>query len=131
MKQRQRHISLQTLDCTPKNKRRCSNNSVEALKAHLDGLGAAASERHKALSPILARDFKRGTASLALIDHLHIPKFFNFSSYDRMSGQVSLEQILAKSTSKTLDRNDQVFIAFLSMVGTTLEDMAKLISSSR
>jgi len=43
-----------------------------------------------------------------------------------MSGQVALEQILAKKANKTLDRNDQVFIAFLGLVGTTLEDMAKL-----
>jgi len=43
-----------------------------------------------------------------------------------MSGQVSLEKMLERSTAKALDRNDQVFIAFLSMVGTTLEDMAKL-----
>lgn len=100
--------------------------TVAALKAHLDTLGAAATERHKALSAILAKDFKRGTASLALIDHLHMPKFFYFSNYDRMSGQVSLEKMLEKKNAGTLDRNDQVFIAFLSMVGTTLEDMGKL-----
>jgi predicted ATP-dependent endonuclease of OLD family len=103
-----------------------SFKTVAALKTHLDGLGASASERHKALAALLAKDFKRGTASLAFIDHLHIPKFFYFSSYDRMSGQVSLEKMLEKKGNGTLDRNDQVFIAFLSMVGTTLEDMAKL-----
>lgn len=103
-----------------------SFGTVAALKAHLEGLGATASERHKALSAILAKDFKRGSAATALIDRLHLPKFFYFSSYDRMSGQVSLEQMVAKKAANTLDRNDQVFIAFLSMVGTTLEDMGKL-----
>lgn len=100
--------------------------TIAALKTHLDGLGAAASERHKALSALLARDFKRGSAPKAVIDRLRIPKFFYFSSYDRMSGQVSLEQLVGKKNAGTLDRNDQVFIAFLSMVGTTLEDMGKL-----
>lgn len=100
--------------------------TVATLKAHLEGLATAASERHKALSALLAKDFKRGSAATAIIDRLRVPKFFYFSSYDRMSGQVSLEQMVAKKTANTLDRNDQVFIAFLSMVGTTLEDMGKL-----
>jgi predicted ATP-dependent endonuclease of OLD family len=103
-----------------------SIKTVEALKAHLDALGTVASERHKTLSAVLAKDFKRGSAATALIDRLHTPKFFYFSSYDRMSGQVSLEQMMTKKTAGTLDRNDQVFIAFLSMVGTTLEDMGQL-----
>jgi hypothetical protein len=61
-------------------------------------------------------------------DHfLHVSRTYPyFSSYDRMSGQVSLEQMLAKKAAGTLDRNDHVFLAFLSMVGTTLEDMGKL-----
>lgn len=100
--------------------------TVAALNAQLGALGTAASERHKALSALLAKDFKRGSAAMAVIDRLRVPKFFYFSSYDRMSGQVSLEQMMTKKNAGTLDRNDQVFIAFLSMVGTTLEDMGKL-----
>jgi predicted ATPase len=100
--------------------------TIDALKKQLDALGAAANERHTAFSQHLAKHFKRGSVSTAIIDSLHIPKFFYFSSYDRMSGQVALEQILAKKANNTLDRNDQVFIAFLGLVGTTLEDMAKL-----
>lgn len=100
--------------------------SIDALKKQLASLGAAASERHTAFNAHLEKHFKRGTASLAIIDFLKLPKFFYFSSYDRMSGQVALEQMLSKKTNKTLDRNDQVFIAFLGLVGTTLEEMAKL-----
>jgi energy-coupling factor transporter ATP-binding protein EcfA2 len=100
--------------------------TIDELKKQLDALGATASERHKPFSQHLAKHFKRGSVSTAIIDFLHVPKFFYFSSYDRMSGQVALEQILSKKANNTLDRNDQVFIAFLGLVGTTLEDMAKL-----
>jgi hypothetical protein len=55
-----------------------------------------------------------------------MPTFFYFSSYDRMSGQVALEKILERKNAGKLERSDQVFIAFLGLVGTTLEDMAKL-----
>ena len=100
--------------------------TIDALKKQLATLGAAANERHTAFAQHLEKFFKRGSVNTAIIDFLSVPKFFYFSSYDRMSGQVALEQMLAKKTNKTLDRNDQVFIAFLGLVGTTLEDMAKL-----
>jgi predicted ATPase len=100
--------------------------TIDALKKQLASLGAAATDRHLALSQYLEKHFKRGSVATTIIDFLKIPKFFYFSSYDRMSGQVALEQILTKKANKTLDRNDQVFIAFLGLVGTTLEEMAKL-----
>jgi ABC-type cobalamin/Fe3+-siderophores transport system ATPase subunit len=100
--------------------------TIDAFKKQLAALGAAANERHNAFSQHLEKYFKRGSVNSAIIDFLSVPKFFYFSSYDRMSGQVALEQMLAKKANKTLDRNDHVFIAFLGLVGTTLEDMAKL-----
>lgn len=100
--------------------------TIDALKKQLASLGTSATERHQALSAHLEKHFKRGSVATAIIDYLKIPKFFYFSSYDHMSGQVSLEQMLGKKTNNTLDRNDQVFIAFLGLVGTTIEEMAKL-----
>jgi len=100
--------------------------TVDSLKKQLDSMGAEANERHKALIQHLAINFKRGAAALAAIDSLHLPKFFYFSTYDRMSGQVALEKMLEKKAAATLERNDQVFLAFLGLVGTTLEEMAKL-----
>jgi hypothetical protein len=89
-------------------------------------LGAQVSDRQLALLSRLKVDFKRGGAALAAIDFLHVPKFFYFSSYDRMSGQVALEQLIQKQATKTLDKSDEVFLAFLGLVGTSLEDMVKL-----
>ena len=100
--------------------------TIDAIKKQIDALGAEANERHKAFRQHLEKHFKRGSVSTAIIDFLKLPKFFYFSSYDRMSGQVALEQILGKKANNTLDRSDQVFIAFLGLVGTTLEEMAKL-----
>ena len=50
--------------------------TIEALKKRLEGLGAAATERHTALSAHLANHFKRGGAVAAAVDFLHTPKFF-------------------------------------------------------
>ena len=100
--------------------------TVEAIKKHLAELGASATERHTALIQHLATSFKRGSAATAVIDALTLPTFFYFSSYDRMSGQVALEKILEKKKAGTLDSGDRVFIAFLGLVGTTLEDVAQL-----
>jgi len=100
--------------------------TIDALKKQLGTLGAAANERHTAFSQHLEKYFKRGSANTAIIDFLDIPKFFYFASYDRMSGQVALEQMMANKANNKLDRSDQVFIAFLGLVGTTLEEMATL-----
>jgi len=100
--------------------------TIDALKKQLGTLGAAANERHTAFAQHLEKYFKRGSANTAIIDFLDIPKFFYFASYDRMSGQVALEQMMANKANNKLDRNDQVFIAFLGLVGTTLEEMATL-----
>jgi AAA15 family ATPase/GTPase len=86
------------------------HKTVEKLKTALTTLGAQASERQTKFLSDLQRDFKRGSATLAVIDHLSIPTFFYFSSYDRMSGQVALEQLIQKKANKTLDKSDEVFL---------------------
>jgi energy-coupling factor transporter ATP-binding protein EcfA2 len=102
------------------------NTTIASLKAAIEALGANITERHKPLLAALNDKFKRGTASTACIDALALPTFFYFSNYDRMSGQVSMEQMIQKKAANTLDRSDNVFTAFLGMVGTSLEDVAKL-----
>ncbi len=63
----------------------------------------------------------RGTIDTYLDGRL--PRFLYYSNYDRLPGQVSLNQLVTDRASKTLDRNpgNKVFIALLSMVGTTPE----------
>jgi energy-coupling factor transporter ATP-binding protein EcfA2 len=100
--------------------------TVQSIKAAIEGLGAAATERHKELLLRITTNFKRGSASLACIDLLNLPTFFYFSSYDRMSGQVALEGLVNRKANNTLSSEDRVFLAFLGLVGTSVEDMAKI-----
>ncbi|MGE0761863.1 MAG: AAA family ATPase [Bdellovibrionales bacterium] len=100
--------------------------SVKQLKEFLTSLGDKTSERHETLSTHLTTHFKRGTAALAAIDTLSLPKFLYFSNYDRMNGQVALEALLKKVTEKqTLTSEDRVFMSFLGLVGVSLEELAK------
>jgi hypothetical protein len=55
---------------------------------------------------------------------LGMPKFLLFSQYQRMQGQVSLEQVQQRKASKTLSPDDQVFIALCDLAGTTVEQAA-------
>lgn len=96
---------------------------TEAKKA-LEALGGNASERQKAFLAKLKTDFERGSANRGVIDALSLPKFLYFSSYDRMNGQVALEEFQRKTANKTLNNDDRVFQAFLDLVGVKAEDFA-------
>jgi predicted ATPase len=101
--------------------------SIKELRAHLEGLGDKASDRHKQLLALLTKHFGRGTAKLAAIDILakRMPKFLYFSNYDRMSGQVALEALVGRKNNNQLTSDDRVFLAFLALVGTSLEDLSQ------
>jgi predicted ATP-dependent endonuclease of OLD family len=57
---------------------------------------------------------------------LDLPKFMLVSQYQRMDGQVSLDQVLQKKTTNKLNDNDQVFIALCEMAGTSIEEAAAI-----
>ena len=101
--------------------------NVSVLKTHLEGLGEKASERHKQLLALLAKNFAKGTAQLAAVGILakRMPKFLYFSNYDRMSGQVALEALIARKSNNQLTNEDRVFLAFLELVGTSVEDLSE------
>lgn len=91
----------------------------------------APSERHTAFLESLKENFKRDDARSAVVDILfpRMPSFVYFSQYDRMHGQVSLEEIIKKKKEKSptpLTRDDRVFLAFCDLVGVPVEDIAAL-----
>ena len=61
-----------------------------------------------------------------MVKLLDLPKFMLFSQYQRMQGQVSLEQIRQRESSNMLDSADQVFIALCDMASTTVEQVASI-----
>lgn len=101
-------------------------DSVKTIRERIEKLGDKASERHRALLTHLKTHFKRETAYLAAIDTVELPKFLYFSNYDRMNGQVALEALINKRASNQRPtREEEVFIAFLGLVGLTVEELAK------
>lgn len=104
------------------------HTTITGLKAALEETGEGRSERHARLLENLATHFARGTAVRAVIDVLapRLPKFLYFSQYQRMSGQVALEAVIQRKGSNTLTDEDRVFLAFCDLVGTPVEEIAKL-----
>lgn len=102
--------------------------SIQTIKDLKEALATPKSERHTALLNHLNQHFGRDRAVLALIDVLHprMPKFLYFSQYQRMHGQVSLEEIVQKKANNKLTEDDKVFIALCDMVGVPVEKIAAL-----
>lgn len=108
-------------------------------QSDIDALGDARStEKAHAVLETLARTapqealFKRLTgyrkqsAILAAIDLLdgRMPKFMYFSHYDRMSGEISVNQLEKdRASGNGLSSGDQVFLDFLEFAKTTLDDL--------
>src|SRR6202789_1595949 len=103
-----------------------TKKTVAQLKIGIESLGAAITPWHTELLAKIAKDFPNGSASSVFRQVLTLPTFFYFSNYDRMAGPVALEPLTVRKNNNTLDKSDSVFLAFLGLVGTSLEDMAKL-----
>lgn len=55
-----------------------------------------------------------------------LPKFVYFSEYQKMPGQVSINDIRKKIAEKRLDKGDRVFLALLDLVGTDIDKIDKI-----
>jgi len=82
------------------------SESLEALFAELNNLQESdfTSEIIEILSPIL-------------------PKFFYTSHFDRMSGEISINQIHADMQRNVVSASDQIFLDFLEYAGTSIEEL--------
>ncbi|HUB43685.1 MAG TPA: AAA family ATPase [Acetobacteraceae bacterium] len=95
----------------------------------LQDLQSPTEHQNQLLSAI--RDFRDGSAMLKAVDVLNerTPKFLYFSHYDRMSGELSINRLIAQRQSKAqIAEGDRVFLDFLEYSGTTLEE---LVASAR
>lgn len=68
---------------------------------------------------------REGSAELAMLDLLskRKPKFFYTSHFERMSGEVSLNQLAADVQQKKVSPSDQIFLDFLEYAGTTIDEL--------
>jgi predicted ATP-dependent endonuclease of OLD family len=97
--------------------------SAEQLNAALTAI-AEKTPKHTALLARLAeyRDQNIYRKGIDLISDL-VPKFFYTSHYDRMSGQVSVEKLVADQQQKKVEIGDEIFLQFLQLAGTSLKDL--------
>ena len=69
--------------------------------------------------------YRDSNAVYAAIDILErrTPRFLYFSHYDRMSGQISINQMNQHKQENRIEEGDQVFLDFLEYAGTNLEEL--------
>ena len=102
-----------------------SAETVAELKARTESLHEAAPGRWEFIQRI-DQDFPQGSVTQGIVKLLVLPKFMQFSQYQRMQGQVSLDQIQQRKWCNTLESSDQVFIALCEMASTTVEQVASI-----
>ena len=61
----------------------------------------------------------------------HLPVFVCYAEYDRLPGRISINQVIQRRDSATLETltGANVFLALLSMVGTSLDDLVNINTS--
>lgn len=71
------------------------------------------------------KTFRDKKIDLAIIDALSdfMPKVFYTSHFERMSGEVSVNQLSIDEKSGNLSPEDQIFLDFLKYAGTSLEEL--------
>jgi predicted ATP-dependent endonuclease of OLD family len=99
--------------------------TIAALKAKLAAIPEASPRRDELIKKIDAIA-PQASAWEAVTELLELPKFLYFAQYQRMQGQVSLEQIQQKKKNGSLDGNDQVFVALCDMASVTIEEVAAI-----
>ncbi len=104
--------------------------TLEELRSHLKELGQGQSERHKTLAIEVQSRYEEKDAKARVVEILEdrLPKFLYFSQYNKMPGQVSLDEMTRKQSENRLTDDDRVFLSFLGLVGTSLKQLADLTS---
>lgn len=88
----------------------------------------APSERATALLASLQKTFPKGDAGAKVREILaeQMPTFLYFANYERMPGQVAIDELQRKKNENRLQMPDRIFIALLDLVGTTPEDIQSI-----
>ena len=86
------------------------------------GTLAQRTENQEKLYQKISKEYKSdaGAAIRQLVDDM-VPSFLYFDQYLKLSGIVSVNELLKRKSENRLDDKDRIFIALLSLAGTTLE----------
>jgi predicted ATP-dependent endonuclease of OLD family len=110
------------LDEVEKNLLKSAKNGEEAIS-----ILAELSQRSDNLEKLFARlcDLKDDSFHAEMIDILYPnqPKFFYTSHFDRMSGEISIDQIQSDIQHDAVTPSDQIFLDFLEYAGTSIDEL--------
>lgn len=83
---------------------------------------AQRTENQERLFQTVSKEYKNGAKSAVfqMVDNL-IPNFLYFDQYLKLSGEISVNDLLKRQNEHRLDDKDRIFTALLSLAGTTLE----------
>ncbi len=90
----------------------------------LEALPSRTEHQEQLLAAI--KKYRDNSSQLHCLDILNArtPKFLYFSHYDRMSGELSINQLAAdKVAPRVVQSGDHVFLDFLEYAGTTLDEL--------
>ncbi|MGE0170448.1 AAA family ATPase [Nocardioides sp.] len=89
--------------------------------------------KQTALLETLKSMLSSGSLTGTAVDYLRsrLPVFVYYSEYDRLPGRISINQVIEHRNNATLESltGSNVFLALLSMVGTSLDDLVNINTS--
>lgn len=112
--------SKHKLDAAERSVLRAATTS-QSMKKLLEDATARTEKQNALLAEL--KTFRKGSAVLAAIDALSLPKFFYTSHFERMSGEISLNQLALDRQHNKVTKGDQIFLDFLEYAGTSLEEL--------
>jgi hypothetical protein len=115
-------IHKHALDAVEQNSLNNINNATTAIEA-LEALPQRSEKLGKLLTEL--KEMRDGSFHLAMIDILspRMPKFFYTSHFDRMSGEISVNQLQQDISNKAVTPADKIFLDFLEYAGTSINEL--------
>ena len=91
----------------------------------ISSLEAPTKAQNTLLSEIKEYPLNSATEKAIELMEQRTPKFLYFSHYDRMSGELSINQLAQDMAQGAINEGDQVFLDFLEFAGTTLDELTE------
>lgn len=97
------------------------SQTPEAAQAVLAAVKSRTPAQEKLFQTLQKGFPKGGYQAVVAAAHARVPRFLYFDEYLRLPGTVSVNDIVARKGQNQLTERDRVFLALLSLAGTTLE----------
>jgi predicted ATPase len=99
------------------------SNTPEAAKNVLAAMSSRTSAQDKLLQILQLRFPEGGERAIITAVAKLVPTFLYFDQYLTLPGTVSVNDVIARQQNKTLTKQDEIFLALLSLAGTTLANV--------